>query len=105
MRKKKKNIKYNYAFVVYDIRDIESEVGKNRVQKVFKICKKYFTHHQKSVFRGEITPSKLIALSNELSKVIDEKEDFITIIKVLNENSFEEETLGTNPNNTEGLFI
>ena len=105
MRKKKIKINYNYAFVFYDVRDIESKVGKNRVQKVFKICKKYFSHHQKSVFRGEITPSKLIALNAELLKVIDKKEDFITVIKTLNKNSFGEETLGTNHNNTEGLFI
>jgi CRISPR-associated protein Cas2 len=55
-----KNYNYNYAFVFYDIADKESEVGKNRVTKVFKLCKKYFKHHQKSVFRGNITPSNLI---------------------------------------------
>ena len=50
---------YNYAIVMYDIADLESEVSKNRVAKVFKICKKYFHHHQKSIFKGNITPSKL----------------------------------------------
>jgi CRISPR-associated protein Cas2 len=52
---------YNYAFVFYDI-------GEKRVNKVFKVCKKYFKHHQKSVFRGDITPSKLIQLQAELIK-------------------------------------
>jgi len=47
---------------MYDIADEESEIGKNRVNKVFKICKKYLSPHQKSVFRGEITPSNLIKL-------------------------------------------
>ncbi|MEG2717526.1 MAG: CRISPR-associated endonuclease Cas2, partial [Eubacterium sp.] len=51
----RKNLNYNYAFVFYDINE-------KRVGKVFKICKKYLIHYQKSVFRGEITPSKLIAL-------------------------------------------
>lgn len=40
-----KKINYNYAFVFYD-------VGEKRVQKVFKVCKKYLSHFQKSVFRG-----------------------------------------------------
>jgi len=80
--------------VFYDIADIESEAGKNRVAKVFKICKKYFSHHQKSVFKGEITPSNLIKFKNEISKVIDKNLDFITIIKLQNKSSFEEESIG-----------
>ena len=74
-----KKLNYNYAFVFYD-------VNEKRVQKVFKICKKYF--------RGEITPSKLIGLKTDLKKVIQEDEDFICIIKLFNENVFGEEVLG-----------
>ena len=47
-----------------------------------------------SVFRGEITPSKLIGLKTDLKKVIQEDEDFICIIKLFNENVFGEEGLG-----------
>ena len=65
-----RKISYNYAFVFYD-------VNEKRVQKVFKICKKYLSHFQFSVFRGEITPSKLIELKTELNRVIDKNEDFI----------------------------
>ena len=78
---------YNYAFLFYD-------VNEKRVQKVFKICKKYLSHFQYSVFRGEITPSKLIELRTELNKTIDKKEDFICIIKLMNDNVFGEELLG-----------
>ena len=92
----KKN--YNYAFLFYDI-------GEKRVVKVFKICKKYFIHHQKSVFRGHITPSNLLALKSELKKVIKSDEDFITIIKLLNNSSFDEETIGTNANKAESLIL
>ena len=70
------------------------DVNENRVQKVFKICKKCLEHYQKSVFRGEITPSKIIRLSSEIRTVIDEKEDFVCIIKLLNKNVFDEEVLG-----------
>ena len=82
-----RKISYNYAFVFYD-------VNEKRVQKVFKICKKYLSHFQFSVCRGEITPSKLIELKTELNRVIDKNEDFICIIKVMNDDVFGEETLG-----------
>jgi CRISPR-associated protein Cas2 len=92
-------------FVFYDIADEFSEVGKYRVARVFKICKKYLKHHQKSIFRGNITPSDQIKLKNELEKVIDKKLDFITMIKVLNSGSFAEESLGTNQKDSESIFI
>lgn len=83
-----KKINYNYAFVFYD-------VNEKRVQKVFKVCKKYLSHFQKSVFRGEITPAKLISLRNDLKKVINEQEDFICIVKLMNDNVYGEEIIGT----------
>ena len=83
----KKQLTYNYAFVFYD-------VNEKRVQKVFKICKKYLSHFQNSVFRGEITPSKLMKLKLELNKIINKNEDFICIIKLMNDNVFGEEILG-----------
>lgn len=94
----KKQINFNYAFVFYD-------VGEKRVQKVFKICKKYLSHFQLSVFRGEITPSKLIQLRNELKKVIDTENDFICIIKLKNDNIFGEEILGNVKENKGEILV
>ena len=96
---------YNYAFVFYDISDQESTAGKNRVSKVFKICKKYFKHHQKSVFRGNITPSNIIKFREEIDKVIDQKLDFVSIIKIKNQHSYDEEILGTDENQSESIFL
>ena len=62
---------YNYVFLFYD-------VGEKRVNKVFKVCKKYLNHHQNSVFRGEISPSKIIALKREIKKII-KKEEIIVL--------------------------
>ena len=93
-----KNVNYNYAFVFYDI-------GEKRVNKVFKICKKYFKHHQKSVFRGNITPSNLIKLRADLKKIIDPSEDFVSIIKLMSDASFDEETLGVNFKDSEALIL
>jgi len=81
------NLNFNYAFLFYD-------VNAKRDQRVFKVCKKYLSHFQNSVFRGEITPSKLISLRKDLNKVIDKNEDFICIIKLFNDNVFGEEILG-----------
>ena len=90
---------YNYAFVFYDVKE-------KRVQRVFKVCKKYLSHFQKSVFRGEMSPSKLIRFKTELNKVIDKNEDFVCIIKLMNDNVFGEEVLGCSANNTgEDLII
>lgn len=95
----KKNLNYNYAFVFYD-------VNEKRVQKVFKVCKRYLSHYQNSVFRGEMYPSKLIQLRTDLRAVIHEDEDFICIIKLMNDNVFGEEVLGKkDKENGESLII
>lgn len=93
-----KNYNYNYAFVFYD-------VGEKRVQKVFKVCKKYFIHHQKSVFRGNITPSNLIKMRKEIQRIIEPDEDFVTIIKLMSDSYFDEETIGTNKKDGTSLFL
>lgn len=69
------------------------------------MCKKYFHHHQNSVFRGAITPSKLIKLENELDKIIDKKQDYVTVIKLINGDCFEEDTLGIRTENSEDLIL
>ncbi len=102
---KKDTTNYNYVFVFYDIADEFSDVGKYRVAKVFKICKKYLKHHQKSIFRGTITPANQIKLQSELKKVIDQEIDFVTIIKMLSSGSFSEENLGNPKKESEGIFI
>ena len=89
---------YNYVFLFYD-------VGEKRVNKVFKLCKKYLNHHQNSVFRGEISPSKIIALKREIKKIIKKEEDFVTIIKMYSKESFEEETIGKYKSFEEDLIL
>lgn len=84
---KNKQLNYNYVFVFYD-------VNEKRVHKVFKICKKYLSHYQNSVFRGDMSPSKLIRFKNDLKPIINEEEDFLCIIKLMNDNVFGEEVMG-----------
>lgn len=94
----KKQMNYNYVFVFYD-------VNEKRVQKVFKVCKKYLSHYQNSVFRGEMSPSKLIRLKNDLKSIINEEEDFLCIVKLMNDNVFGEEIMGKKDRETGETLI
>ncbi len=94
----KKNINYNYVFLFYD-------VNVKRVNKVFKKCKKYLNHWQKSVFRGPLTNSEIIEMENELKKIIDQEEDFISIIKIVNFKTIGETVLCIKEKNTEEIFL
>lgn len=98
MMKKNNNINFNYVFLFYDVKE-------KRVNKVFKKCKKYLNHWQKSVFRGAISPSQIIELENELKKIIDTEKDFISIVKIMNFKTIGETNLGTIEKNTEDIFI
>lgn len=90
---------HNYVIVCYDI-------GEKRVNKVFKVCKKYLPHYQLSIFKGPITPSNLILLKKELKKIIKPEEDCISIIKMQSESAFDEETLGVQKEeNADNLII
>ena len=81
------------------------DVNEQRVNKVFKVCKKYLSHYQRSVFKGQITPSSLLRLTNELKKVIKKDEDSICIIKFINDNYFVEDTLGVVWKEDEDCFL
>ena len=94
----KKNINYNYVFLFYDVKE-------KRVNKVFKKCKKYLNHWQKSVFRGTLTNSEILKLEEELKGIIDKDEDFISIIKIVDFKTIGETTLGNNEINTEEIFL
>lgn len=89
---------YNYVILVYDI-------GEKRVGKVFKICKRYLVPFQKSVFRGEITPSNLIKLKDELKKVIDKSVDFVALFKMTGDYVFDEEIIGIRLHNQESMLL
>ena len=53
-----------------------------------------------------MTPSKFIQLRNKLNRVIDKEEDFVCIIKLMNDNVFGEEVLGNGKkDNGEDLIL
>lgn len=67
---------------------------KREYRKYLRYVKNNLSHFQNSVFRGEITPSKLMKLKLELQKIIVDEEDFVCIIKLMNDNVFGEDILG-----------
>lgn len=72
-----------YIVLVYDI---SGELKGQRVlNKVFKICKKYLTHIQNSVFEGELSESQIIKLNMELNDYIRKSLDSVIIFKSRNE--------------------
>ena len=68
-----------YVVLVYDI-SLEDK-GTKRWRSVFKICKKYLSHIQNSVFEGEISKVQLTKLQNELKPHIDKKLDSVVVFK------------------------
>ncbi len=92
--------------LVYDIK-IEYEQdrqGQKRLRKTFKICKKYLSRVQNSVFEGEVTEGSYRSLLSELLKVIDKNIDNVVIYKIKIENAYEREII-TNTDDPTSNFI
>ena len=75
-----------YVIAVYDI-------GEKRVGKMLKLCRRYLTWIQNSVFEGEITESRLLALKAEADKIMDDDDSFI-IFKTRQEKWLDKEIIG-----------
>ncbi|GMQ64153.1 CRISPR-associated endonuclease Cas2 [Vallitalea maricola] len=81
-----------YVVLVYDISGLGN--GQKILGKVFKICKKYLTHIQNSVFEGEITEGQIVKLKSELNKLIRKNIDSVIIFKSRNEKWLDKEFWG-----------
>ena len=81
-----------YIILVYDI--ALDQNGAKVLRHVFKICKKYLSHVQKSVFEGELTKSRLKKLTIELRKWIRDDKDSVIIFKNRNKKWLDKQFLG-----------
>ena len=61
-----------YVVLVYDIN--KENNGQKRWNHIFKICKRYLSHIQNSVFEGELTTQAKNNLISDINKIIH-KED------------------------------
>ena len=81
-----------YIILVYDI--VMDEAGARVQRNVFKICKKYLTHIQNSVFEGEVSDAKLLKMQLEIKKYIRKDLDSVILFKSRNERWLQKEFLG-----------
>ena len=91
-----------YIILVYDI--LTEDNGPKISRNVFKICKKYLTNVQKSVFEGEITPVLLKKLNLELKRHIRKDKDSLIIFKSRQEKWLEKEFWGIKDDKTSNFF-
>lgn len=87
-----------YVILVYDI--VTDDAGKKILPKVFKICKKYLTHIQHSVFEGNINTPKITALKNELKQFIRKDVDSVILFSSHDERWLKKEFIGLNDDKT-----
>ena len=81
-----------YIVLVYDVSQAEN--GARRWSRIFKICKKYLTHIQNSVFEGELSKGQLAQLQKELKEYIDKEFDSVIIFKSRQEKWLDKEFWG-----------
>lgn len=86
-----------FVIVVYDF---EQE----RVAKALKICRKYLTWVQNSVFEGEITQGNFKKLKKELSHIMDTEKDSVIAYTFQNKNYSDKEILGLEKNK-DSIFL
>ncbi|MEA4987106.1 MAG: CRISPR-associated endonuclease Cas2 [Anaerovorax sp.] len=78
-----------YVILVYDISG--DEKGQKVLTKTHKLCKKYLTHVQNSVFEGELSEAQIMKLHNELNQIIRKKLDSVILFKSRNSRWLEKE--------------
>ncbi len=91
-----------YIVLIYDVEVDEN--GAKALRNIFKICKKYLTHVQKSVFEGDITPALLQQLKLELKRHIRTEKDSVIIFKSREERWMQKEFWGKEDEKTSNFF-
>ena len=91
-----------YIVLVYDISKTDN--GQKRWSRIFKICKKYLTHIQNSVFEGELSKVQLEKLRQELKPHVDTSLDSIILFKSRQERWLDKEVWGIEDDKTSFLI-
>ena len=76
-----------YVIAVYDINE-------KRVGKMLRLCRRYLSWIQNSVFEGEITPVKLQEFIQKAETIMDKKEDSLIIFKSRDARWLDKEIIG-----------
>ena len=81
-----------YVVLVYDIS--QEKNGARRWSRIFKICKKYLSHIQDSVFEGELSNAQLERFKQELKGYINKELDSVILFKSRQEKLLDKEFWG-----------
>lgn len=87
-----------YVILAYDI--VTDDTGKKILPKVFKICKKYLTHIQNSVFEGNINLANIEMLKCELKQYIRKDMDSVILFTSRDEKWLSKEFIGVEDDKT-----
>ncbi len=86
-----------YIIAVYDC-------GEKRVVKMLKLCRRYLTWIQNSVFEGELTEVQLTELKLEARKIMNKDQDSLIIFSSKNPKWMEKEIVGIEKNSTDNFL-
>ncbi|MDO4168881.1 MAG: CRISPR-associated endonuclease Cas2 [Lachnospiraceae bacterium] len=91
-----------YVILVYDIKCDDG--GAKILNKTFKICKKYLTHIQNSVFEGELSEAQLLKLKMELKSIVRDDRDSLIVFKSRNARWLPKEMWGIQEDRTSNFL-
>lgn len=78
--------------------------GRSRLVKIMKVCRKYLTHVQKSVFEGDITEGKMVMLRNEIGAIVDMEKDFVIMYTLPDGNVLDRDIITNTPDPTNNFI-
>lgn len=91
-----------YVILVYDIKTEDN--GQKILNRTFKICKKYLSHIQNSVFEGELSEAQIIKLKYELNNIIRNDKDSVILFRSRNERWLEKDMWGKKDDKTSNFI-
>ncbi|MDZ7877136.1 MAG: CRISPR-associated endonuclease Cas2 [Saprospiraceae bacterium] len=86
-----------YIIAVYDC-------GEKRVGKMLKLCRRYLTWIQNSVFEGELSEVQLKKLKIEAAAIMDAQSDSLIIFTSRQERWLAKEVIGLEKNSTDNFL-
>jgi len=86
-----------YVILVYDF-------GERRVSKMLKLCRKYLTWIQNSVFEGDISELQLKQLEASAKEFMDPDEDSIIIFSSRSQMFMDKRVIGLERNSTDNFL-
>lgn len=87
-----------FVILVYDF-------GERRVQRAHKICRRYLTWVQLSVFEGELSLAQLESLKAELREVMEPEEDSVVVYGFRTRKYFVREVMGLKKGDPDSPFL